>query len=69
MATAFPEVVAATQHLPKASTFDGELIVWESGRLAFERLQEDQQPGADGLGVGVDAQVIGDAGGRSAWCR
>ncbi|MFH9439033.1 ATP-dependent DNA ligase [Streptomyces rochei] len=39
MAPAFPEVVAATVQLPDASAFDGELIVWEAGRLAFERLQ------------------------------
>ncbi|MEU2565060.1 hypothetical protein ABZ626_37905 [Streptomyces longispororuber] len=40
MAPAFPEIVAAAAQLPDASALDGELIVWESGRLAFERLQD-----------------------------
>ncbi|WP_329600143.1 hypothetical protein OIE43_44180 [Streptomyces pseudovenezuelae] len=40
MAAAFPEVVAGAGQLPDATAFDGELVVWENGRLAFERLQE-----------------------------
>jgi hypothetical protein len=39
-APAFPEVVAATAQLPDPSAFDGELIVWESDRLAISRLQD-----------------------------
>ncbi|MEV7076616.1 ATP-dependent DNA ligase [Streptomyces sp. NPDC093990] len=40
MAAAFPEIVAGAGQLPDATAFDGELVVWENGRLAFERLQE-----------------------------
>ncbi|MEU3700037.1 ATP-dependent DNA ligase [Streptomyces griseoviridis] len=40
MGPAFPEVVAAAAQLPDASALDGELIVWEQGRLAFTRLQD-----------------------------
>ncbi|WP_328457416.1 hypothetical protein OG780_42175 [Streptomyces sp. NBC_00386] len=29
-----------TAQLPDATSLDGELIVWEAGRLAFERLQQ-----------------------------
>lgn len=39
LAEAFPEVSAATGQLPDRTALDGELIVWEGGRLAFERLQ------------------------------
>lgn len=39
MAPGFPEVVAAVGQLPDATALDGELVVWEAGRLAFERLQ------------------------------
>ncbi|MEU6680965.1 ATP-dependent DNA ligase [Streptomyces sp. NPDC046925] len=39
MAAAFPEVVAGAVQLPDATALDGELVVWEAGRLAFERLQ------------------------------
>ncbi|MGW8713098.1 hypothetical protein [Streptomyces sp. NPDC055752] len=38
MTTAFPEVrEAALAQLPEDTGLDGELVVWESGRLAFER--------------------------------
>ncbi|MFH9067540.1 ATP-dependent DNA ligase [Streptomyces coeruleorubidus] len=40
MAPAFPEVVAGAAQLPDATALDGELVVWEAGRLAFERLQD-----------------------------
>ncbi|MDH6521968.1 ATP-dependent DNA ligase [Streptomyces sp. SAI-135] len=40
MAAAFPEVVSGAGQLPDATAFDGELVVWENGRLAFERLQD-----------------------------
>ncbi|WP_435845729.1 ATP-dependent DNA ligase [Streptomyces griseofuscus] len=40
LAPAFPEIRAAAAHLPDATALDGELVVWEAGRLAFERLQE-----------------------------
>ncbi|MFD3381971.1 MULTISPECIES: ATP-dependent DNA ligase [unclassified Streptomyces] len=39
MAPGFPEVVAAAGQLPDATALDGELVVWEAGQLAFERLQ------------------------------
>lgn len=39
MAAAFPEVTAAAATLPGDVGLDGELVVWEAGRLAFERLQ------------------------------
>ncbi|MFD8268518.1 ATP-dependent DNA ligase [Streptomyces althioticus] len=39
LADAFPEVQAAAVQLPDRTALDGELIVWENGRLAFERLQ------------------------------
>lgn len=41
MTAAFPEVRDATlAQLPDDTGLDGELVVWESGRLAFERLQQ-----------------------------
>ncbi|MFE1996406.1 ATP-dependent DNA ligase [Streptomyces parvulus] len=41
MTAAFPEVrEAALAQLPEDTGLDGELVVWESGRLAFERLQQ-----------------------------
>ncbi|WP_432101321.1 ATP-dependent DNA ligase [Streptomyces sp. WAC 04229] len=41
MTTAFPEVrEAALAQLPEGTGLDGELVVWESGSLAFERLQQ-----------------------------
>ncbi|OAH15945.1 ATP-dependent DNA ligase [Streptomyces jeddahensis] len=39
MAPAFPEIAAGTAQLPDLTALDGELVVWELGRLAFERLQ------------------------------
>lgn len=39
MNAAFPEVTAAADRLPDATAFDGEIVVWDGGRLAFERLQ------------------------------
>ena len=46
LAGMFPEIVAATAQLPDATALDGELVVWESGRLAFERLQGRLRHGA-----------------------
>ncbi|MFJ8024517.1 hypothetical protein [Streptomyces sp. NPDC096311] len=43
MAPAFPEIAAAAAQLPDATALDGELIVWEQDRLAFERLQDRLQ--------------------------
>ncbi|MFC8069727.1 ATP-dependent DNA ligase [Streptomyces sp. NPDC057293] len=41
MTTAFPEIrEAALAQLPEDTGLDGELVVWESSRLAFERLQQ-----------------------------
>ncbi|WP_404870913.1 hypothetical protein ACI1MP_37280 (plasmid) [Kitasatospora griseola] len=40
MAAEFPEIVrAAQEELGEGCALDGELVVWEAGRLAFERLQ------------------------------
>ncbi|MER6639629.1 ATP-dependent DNA ligase [Streptomyces microflavus] len=41
MTAAFPEITRAAASLPAGVEFamDGELIVWEGGRVAFERLQ------------------------------
>jgi len=35
----FPELRSGAVQLPDATALDGEVVVWESGRLAFERLQ------------------------------
>nr|WP_244204239.1 hypothetical protein [Streptomyces africanus] len=43
MGPAFPEVVAGAGQLPDATALDGELVVREHGRLAFERLQDRLQ--------------------------
>ncbi|MCZ0210672.1 ATP-dependent DNA ligase, partial [Streptomyces sp. UMAF16] len=41
MTGSFPEIrEAALAQLPAGTGLDGELMVWESGRLAFERLQQ-----------------------------
>ncbi|WP_309030885.1 ATP-dependent DNA ligase [Streptomyces alfalfae] len=41
MTAAFPEIVdAALAQLPDDTGLDGELVVWEGERLAFERLQQ-----------------------------
>ncbi|MFG3207322.1 hypothetical protein [Streptomyces sp. NPDC048192] len=41
MTLAFPEIrAAALAQLPADTGLDGELVVWESDRLAFERLQQ-----------------------------
>ncbi|MEV4868619.1 ATP-dependent DNA ligase [Streptomyces syringium] len=38
---AFPELVAAARRdLPRGTLVDGEVVVWEEGRLSFERLQQ-----------------------------
>jgi ATP-dependent DNA ligase len=39
LAPAFPDIEAAAQALPPGTALDGELIVWENDRLAFDRLQ------------------------------
>ncbi|MFJ2925618.1 hypothetical protein ACIPIU_11450 [Streptomyces massasporeus] len=39
MGPAFPEIVAGAAQLPDATSLDGELVVWEEGQPAFERLQ------------------------------
>lgn len=38
LADRFPEIVAATAALPAGVLLDGELVVWDGGRLAFEQL-------------------------------
>ncbi|MEU2502306.1 ATP-dependent DNA ligase [Streptomyces albogriseolus] len=41
MTGSFPEIrAAALAQLPPDTGLDGELVVWETGRLAFERLQQ-----------------------------
>ncbi|MET9118906.1 ATP-dependent DNA ligase [Streptomyces longwoodensis] len=41
MTGSFPEIrAAALAQLPAGTGLDGELVVWEQGRLAFERLQQ-----------------------------
>ncbi|MEU9356242.1 ATP-dependent DNA ligase [Streptomyces griseoloalbus] len=41
MTASFPEIrAAALAQLPPDNGLDGELVVWESDRLAFERLQQ-----------------------------
>ncbi|MFF8931480.1 ATP-dependent DNA ligase [Streptomyces longwoodensis] len=41
MTTAFPEIrAAAAVQLPAGTGLDGEQVVWEHGRLPFERLQQ-----------------------------
>ncbi|MFG3552608.1 ATP-dependent DNA ligase [Streptomyces sp. NPDC047725] len=52
MTAAFPEIRdAALAQLPGDTGVDGELVVWEAGRLAFERLQQRiaRRRGADAL--------------------
>jgi ATP-dependent DNA ligase len=39
MTSAFPEISAAADALPADICLDGELVVWDGGRIAFERLQ------------------------------
>ncbi|MFD3843017.1 ATP-dependent DNA ligase [Streptomyces sp. NPDC058642] len=40
LARAFPEIEEAVRRLPDDTAVDCELMVWEAGRLAFERLQQ-----------------------------
>ncbi|MGW1616092.1 ATP-dependent DNA ligase [Streptomyces sp. NPDC002285] len=40
LSAAFPEITAALRRLPFSVVFDGELVVWEETRLAFERLTQ-----------------------------
>ncbi|WP_181139376.1 ATP-dependent DNA ligase [Streptomyces sp. Ru72] len=40
LTAAFPEMAAAAAQLPPDTGLDGELVVWEEGRLAFDRLQQ-----------------------------
>ncbi|MGC3002719.1 hypothetical protein ACPF8X_31190 [Streptomyces sp. G35A] len=41
MTASFPEIrAAALAQLPADTGLDGELVVWEHGRLTFERLQQ-----------------------------
>ncbi|MEV0226765.1 hypothetical protein [Streptomyces sp. NPDC050704] len=40
LARAFPEIEEAVRRLPDDTAVDCELIVWEAGSLAFERLQQ-----------------------------
>ncbi|AZP14739.1 ATP-dependent DNA ligase [Streptomyces aquilus] len=40
LTASFPEIEEAVRLLPDDTAVDGELVVWEGGRLAFERLQQ-----------------------------
>ncbi|MEU1536124.1 ATP-dependent DNA ligase [Streptomyces fagopyri] len=40
---AFPEIVAGAAQLADGTAVDGEIVVWEDGRLAFGRLQHRMQ--------------------------
>lgn len=40
LAASFPEIESGSSQLPDATALDGELVVWERDRLAFERLQQ-----------------------------
>ncbi|MEU3491233.1 ATP-dependent DNA ligase [Streptomyces massasporeus] len=54
MGPAFPEIVAGAAQLPDATALDGELVVWEEGRLAFERLQNRLQRRGAGAARAAD---------------
>ncbi|MGW4954807.1 ATP-dependent DNA ligase [Streptomyces parvulus] len=43
LAPSFPELRSGAEQLSDATSLDGEIVVWEGGRLAFERLQERLQ--------------------------
>lgn len=40
LALAFPEIASRGTDLPPGTALDGELVIWENDRLAFERLQQ-----------------------------
>ncbi|GAA2767632.1 ATP-dependent DNA ligase [Streptomyces paradoxus] len=54
MGPAFPEIVAGAAQLPDATALDGELVVWEENRLAFERLQKRLQRRGAGAARAAD---------------
>ncbi|MFE9115699.1 ATP-dependent DNA ligase [Streptomyces collinus] len=54
MGPAFPEIVAGAAQLPDATALDGELVVWEEGRLAFERLLNRLQRRGAGAAQAAD---------------
>ncbi|MGI5371901.1 hypothetical protein [Streptomyces iakyrus] len=54
MGPAFPEIAAGAAQLPDAIALDGELVVWEEGRLAFERLQNRPQRRGAGAARAAD---------------
>ncbi|MEU6687753.1 ATP-dependent DNA ligase [Streptomyces sp. NPDC046832] len=54
MGPAFPEIVAGAAQLPDATALDGELVVWEQDRLAFERLQNRLQRRGTGAARAAD---------------
>ncbi|MFH9968535.1 ATP-dependent DNA ligase [Streptomyces mirabilis] len=61
MGPAFPEVLAGAAQLREATALDGELVVWEAGRLAFERLQgrlRRRGAGADRLAQECPAHFV-----------
>lgn len=39
LALAFPEIASRGADLPPGTVLDGELVIWENDRLAFDRLQ------------------------------
>ncbi|MFD9984034.1 ATP-dependent DNA ligase [Streptomyces massasporeus] len=54
MGPAFPEIVTGAGQLPDATALDGELVVWEHDRLAFERLQNRLQRRGAGAARAAD---------------
>ncbi|MGW2773452.1 ATP-dependent DNA ligase [Streptomyces olivaceoviridis] len=62
---AFPEVRAGYTQLPDATALDGELVVWEAGWLAFERLHG--RSNARGTGRPVPARGISGASNSRSW--
>ncbi|KOU50078.1 ATP-dependent DNA ligase [Streptomyces sp. WM6378] len=40
LTAAFPEIAIAAAGLPAGTALDGEFVIWEHDRLAFERLQQ-----------------------------
>ncbi|MFF9786289.1 ATP-dependent DNA ligase [Streptomyces nigrescens] len=40
LTASFPEIAAAAVQLPDDTALDGEVVIWENGRLAFDRLRQ-----------------------------
>jgi hypothetical protein len=53
----FPELHSGAVQLPDATALDREVVVWDSGRLAFERLQGRDAGAARRLGPQPDLEA------------